>query len=100
MPQASFPPSRSGGDPFGSPAANVLPTFRPAPTVQPADEIEAWCHKHGLGNEECDALKKLGFKLGDKLDNLPDEVWTWAEVPPLRRIRIVAAYNTSLLPEV
>lgn len=57
--------------------------------------MEAWCHKYGLGDEECQSLTKLGFKVGDKLDLLSTDIWEWGEVPPLRRLRILDAYATS-----
>lgn len=57
--------------------------------------VEAWCHKYSLGDEECQSLIKLGFKVGDKLDSLSADIWEWAGVPPLRRMRILDAYAAS-----
>jgi len=58
--------------------------------------VEVWCRKYGLGDEECQSLTKLGFKVGDKLDSLSMDIWEWAKVPPLRRLRILDAYATSV----
>jgi hypothetical protein len=57
--------------------------------------VEEWCQKYALDDEDCQSLKKLGFKVGDKLDALGADIWEWAAVPPLARIRILNAYVAS-----
>lgn len=59
--------------------------------------MEEWCQKYDLDHDDCQSLKKLGFnlKVSDKLDALGAEIWEWAVVPPLTRIRILNAYAAS-----
>jgi hypothetical protein len=54
-----------------------------------------WCHKHGLDDKECRGLDWLGFRAGDKLDMLSDDVWQWANLRPLHKQRILCAYQTE-----
>jgi len=59
------------------------------------DAVAAWCHQHNLGDEESQCLRKLGFKAGDDLNELTDEMWKFADTPPLCRMRILRAYRSS-----
>jgi hypothetical protein len=40
-------------------------------------------------------LRKLGFKVGDDLDELDDEMWKFAEALPLCRMHILRAYRSG-----
>ncbi|KAG2150929.1 hypothetical protein DEU56DRAFT_714345, partial [Suillus clintonianus] len=62
-----------------------------APAQVTKNPVEEWCQKYALDDEDCQSLKKLGFKVGDKLDALGADIWEWAAVPPLARIRILNA---------
>lgn len=73
--------------------SNALPTLQPASKTE--EDVYGWCQQHGLGADERDALKELGFKVGDQLDALSDGMWEAAKVRPLCRMRILAAYNAS-----
>ena len=57
----------------------------------PAPSIREWCVKHSLGEEEYQGLVKLGFRVGDELDQLDDSSWRWANLGPLHKQRILAA---------
>lgn len=59
------------------------------------DAVAAWCRQHNLGDEEAQCLRKLGFKVGDNLDDLTEEMWKFSEAPPLCRLRILQAYRLS-----
>ena len=59
------------------------------------DAAAAWCCQHNLGDEESQCLRKLGFRVGDDLDELTDEMWKFAEALPLCRMRILRAYKSS-----
>jgi hypothetical protein len=67
----------------------------PHGNISTADAVVAWCRQHDLGDEESQCLKKLGFKVGDDLDELSDEMWKFAEALPLCRMRILRAYRSS-----
>lgn len=57
--------------------------------ISTADAVAAWCRQHNLGDEESQCLRKLGFKIGDDLDELSDEMWKFAEALPLCRMHIL-----------
>jgi hypothetical protein len=59
------------------------------------DAVAAWCRQHNLSNEKSQCLQKLGFRVGDDLDELTDEMWKFAEALPLCRMRILRAYRSS-----
>jgi hypothetical protein len=66
------------------------------PAAQPSN-LEDWCSKHNLRNEECLGLIKLGFRVGDdNLVTLPASEWEWAGLGFLHKQRILAAYNAEL----
>lgn len=65
----------------------------PAPSTQLA--AEEWCKKHNLGDDEYQGLMKLGFRVGDKLDELSKDMWEWANLGPLHQQCILAAYRDS-----
>lgn len=69
-------------------------TAAPGPPTQ-LTEVEEWCRKHGLGNDERQGLMKLGFRIGDKLDKLSKDLWEWADLGPLHQQRILAAYSNA-----
>ena len=92
-----------GGDiaPFLSltPMSPSPATIRQAELSTPngnmVDAVAVWCRQHNLGDEESQCLKKLGFKVGDDLDELSDEMWKFAEALPLCHMRILRAYRSS-----
>jgi len=59
------------------------------------DAVAAWCHQHKLGDEESQCLQKLGFKVGDDLDELTDKMWKFAGALSLCRMWILRAYRLS-----
>ena len=59
------------------------------------ESVDKWCHKFNLGNDECQSLIKLGFKVGDKLDLVTDDMWEWVGVAPLHHMHILAAYQVG-----
>jgi hypothetical protein len=59
------------------------------------DTVAAWCCQHNLGDEGSQCLRKLGFRVGDDLDELTDEMWKFAEARPLCRMQILRAYRSS-----
>jgi hypothetical protein len=67
----------------------------PHGNVSVVDAVAAWCQQHDLGDEESQCLRKLGFKVGDDLDELDDEMWKFAEALPLCRMRILRAYRSG-----
>jgi hypothetical protein len=74
----------------------MLPTPTQASLSTPSQlTIEGWCNKHNLGDDECQGLTKLGFRVGDKLDALAKDVWQWAGLGPLHQQRILAAYSAE-----
>jgi hypothetical protein len=89
--------------PFTSPTPTSPgpPTMRqPEPgtshgNISVADAVAAWCCQHDLGDKEAQCLRKLGFKIGDDLDELSDEMWKLAEALPLCRMHILRAYRSS-----
>jgi hypothetical protein len=50
---------------------------------------------HNLGDEESQCLQKLGFRVGNDLDELTDGMWEFAEALPLCRMHILRAYRSS-----
>lgn len=60
------------------------------------DPIDMWGRDYGLDAEECGYLRKLGFRVGDKLDTISEKMWEAASVPILRRVSILKAYSLSL----
>lgn len=92
--------------PYASPSASISPglaAFRqPEPststfhgTIDTADAVGAWCQQHDLGEDETQCLRKLGFKVGDDLEELSDDMWKFAGVLPLCRMHIIRAYRSS-----
>ena len=77
------------------------PTMPNAPVAGPSnagvgtESVDDWCNKFNLGDEERQGLNKLGFRVGDKLDSLTNDVWDWAGLAPLCRMQILAAYQSS-----
>lgn len=63
--------------------------------VAGAESVDEWCRRHSLGEDERQGLIKLGFKVGDKLDDLTNDLWEWAGLAPLCRMRILVAYRTG-----
>jgi hypothetical protein len=72
----------------------VQPTNPKAKSVQ---DIQAWCLKYHLGDEEFTGLSKLGFRIGQshELVKLDASTWEWAGIPPLVKMRILAACNAD-----
>jgi hypothetical protein len=68
----------------------------PTGNTSMVDAMAAWCCQHNLGDEESQCLQRLGFRVGDDLDELTDEMWKFAEVLPLCRMCILRAYKLSL----
>jgi hypothetical protein len=69
-------------------------------TLQAANslqDIQAWCSKYHLGDEECAGLCKLGFHIGQshELFHLDASTWEWAGIPPLAKMRILAACDAE-----
>jgi hypothetical protein len=89
------------------PFASLIPMSpRPAIICQPepsppdgnismVDAVVAWCHQHNLSEEESQCLRKLGFKVGDDLDELSNEMWKFAKALPLCHMCILQAYRSS-----
>lgn len=61
------------------------------PQPQNGLSVNEWCTKHGLGEEECRGLIKLGFQVGNDLDVVDIEMWQWAGLGPFHRHRIMSA---------
>jgi hypothetical protein len=59
------------------------------------ESVSKWCSKHNLTTDEQAGLERLGFIMGDKLNNVPDSMWEWAGLPPLCQMHILAAYQAS-----
>ena len=98
MPQWGFPGAPS---PPQTPAAKLtLQVERLQPMMLQAkfsQDIQAWCSKFHLGDEECAGLSKLGFRVGQshELLNLDTSMWEWAGISPLAKIRILAACDAE-----
>jgi hypothetical protein len=70
----------------------------PSGNIGMVNAVVAWCHRHNLGDEESQCLRKLGFRFGNDLDELTDEInemWKFAEALPLCCMRILQAYRSS-----
>jgi hypothetical protein len=96
MPQWGFP----GAPPQTPVAKPTLPVEQPqprTPQVKFSQDIRAWCSKFHLGDEECAGLSKLGFRIGQshELLNLDTSMWEWAGIPPLAKMRILAACDAE-----
>ena len=76
-------------------AIHQIEPSNPNGNIGMVDAATAWCHQHNLGDEESQCLRKLGFKVGDDLDEVTDEMWKFAEALPLCRMRILRAYRSS-----
>jgi hypothetical protein len=63
--------------------------------ISTVDAAAAWCRQHDLGDDESQCLRRLGFRVGDDLDELTDEMWKFAKALPLCRMRILRAYKSS-----
>ena len=87
MPQWGFP-----GAPPQTPTAKPMSQGgQPQPRTPQAkfsQDIQAWCLKFHLGDEECAGLSKLGFRVGQshELLNLETSMWEWAGIPPLAKM--------------
>jgi hypothetical protein len=57
--------------------------------------LDGWCLKHNLGEEERQALIKLGFRVGDNMKKVTPAEWEWTGLPPLPRQRILDAYDAD-----
>lgn len=57
--------------------------------------LDRWCLKHNLGEEERQALIKLGFRVGDNIKKVTPAEWEWTGLPPLPRQRIMDAYDAD-----
>jgi hypothetical protein len=53
--------------------------------------IGVWCQRFGLGEEERVGLKKLGFRVGDKVSSLADNLWKEVGLLPLEWGHIIEA---------
>jgi hypothetical protein len=84
--------------PSGPGPTTVYQTGPSAPTGNTSivDAAAAWCRQYNLGDEELRCLQRLGFRVGDNLNDLTDEMWNFAEALPLCRMRIIRAYKSSL----
>ena len=58
--------------------------------------IDIWGHQFGLDAEECGYLQKLGFRVGDDLSAISENMWEAAAVPVCHRVSILKAYSSSL----
>lgn len=58
--------------------------------------IDIWGHQFGLDAEECGYLQKLGFRVGDDLGAISENMWEAAVVLVCHRVSILKAYSLSL----
>jgi hypothetical protein len=70
------------------PTSSTAPFAEDFPVEQ---DVKTWCLKHKLSEAEYRGLCKLGFRVGDQLEGLEQELWEWAELAPLHVKRIKAA---------
>jgi hypothetical protein len=92
---AYYPPPPPSLHPYASPPipshhhfySAMEMTSSPPP---PECDVEDWCKRFGLGESELEGLKKLGFRVGDKLDEsiVPSSVWKEAGFLPLQWNRV------------
>lgn len=97
MPQWEFPgapPQTPTTKPTSQVGQQLQPKTPPAKSLQ---DIQVWCSKYHLGEEECAGLSKLGFRVGQshELINLDASMWEWAGIPPLAKMRILAACDAE-----
>lgn len=95
-PQWGFPDAPPQ-TPAAKPTLEVDQLQPRTPQAKISQDIQAWCSKFHLGDEECAGLSKLGFRVGQshELLNLDNSMWEWAGIPPLAKMRILAACNTE-----
>jgi hypothetical protein len=55
--------------------------------------VHEFCEAYGIGMEEEQCLEKLGFQMGDKLDDVVDQEWKEAGFKPLAWKRVLKAYK-------
>jgi hypothetical protein len=65
------------------------------PLSVPQAAVKAFYDKHGLGDEEHEGLRKLGFRIGDALDTVTKSEWAISGMAPLHRRRVLLAWNTE-----
>ena len=82
---------------FGAPSScGPIPDMSHMTGLPPSHiSTHEWCIKHGLGDEEYQGLVKLGFRIGDELEQLDDLSWRWANLGPLHKQRILAACKSN-----
>ena len=61
----------------------------------PLSEVGSWCAQKNFKGEEYQALKKLGYRVGDPLENITAEMWQWAGLGPLHYARIREAVGND-----
>lgn len=85
-----FPP-HSTRDYLSVPGPSQTHLQSPGSSPPPAQcDIEEWCSQFGLGEAELTGLRKLGFQVGDKLDDasVPPPMWKDAGFLPLEWNRV------------
>ena len=97
MPQWGFPGAGPSQTPVAKPMLQVEQSQPGMPQVKFSQDIQAWCFKFHLGDEECAGLSKLGFCVGQshELLNLDTSIWKWADISPLAKMQILATCNTE-----
>lgn len=96
VPQWGFP-NAPPQTPTAKPTSQVGPLQPGTPQAKSSQDVQAWCFKYGLGDEECAGLSKLGFRIGQshELLSLEGSMWEWAGIPPLAKMRILAACDAE-----
>jgi hypothetical protein len=73
----------------------AIPTSSTPTLSAPQAAVKAFCDKYDFGNEEREALHKLGFRIGDDLNSVTDDEWGTSGLAKLHRRRVLLAWNTE-----
>jgi len=93
QPSPLTPGNHMPASPYTPPMHQAATHAEPSQTAP--ESVSEWCSRYHLTADEQAGLQRLGFVVGDKLDNVPDSMWEWAGLPFLRRMHILAAYQAS-----